>query len=1073
MLHVHRAERTASLAAGLAEMLAGPLEDVLAREVVAVPAKGVERWLAQRLSTALGAATEADGICAGVQFTSTGRLVDDVLAAVRGVRPDQDAWARPVWPLLEVIDECSADPWCAVLAEHLGHGGDDHRRGRRWTVAAHLAGLFRSYAAHRPHMLRAWADGRDSDGETPLDEDLRWQAELWRRLRERLGPSPAEDLDAHCTRLRAQPRLVDLPPRVSVFGPTGLPADALALLAALAEHRDVHLWLPHPSPALWEELRGVRAGRRGTDPTTRTVRHPLLRSLGRDVRELQLRLPPHVDHHHPDTDRAATLLDRLQTDLREDRPSTGGAVDDTVRVHACHGPGRQVEVLREVLLGLFQDDPSLEPRDVLVMCPDVETYAPLVSAAFGLGPDVPHPGNALRVRLADRSLRQTNPLLDTVAVLLELAGSRVTAGQVLDLAAAPAVRRMFGFDDEELDRLRDWVTRAGVRWGLDADGRRPYALERVEQNTWQAGLDRLLLGVTTDETEPVWLGRALPLDDVDSGDIDLAGRFAELVDRLADVLTGLSGEHPVEHWTGTLTGALETLTATGPGEAWQLAQARAALAEAAAGGRSPLRLADVRAMLADCLQGRPTRANFRTGHVTVCTLVPMRSVPHRVIVLLGLDDGCFPRSTGADGDDVLARNPCVGERDARSEDRQLLLDALVAAGERLIVLYTGADPVTGAERPPAVPIGELLDTVEAMAPGAREQVVVRHPLQPFDPRAFTGPRPFSFDPVNLAGAVRAGQPRVAAPARVPLPPRTGPVALEDLIGFLEHPVRAYLRLRLGISLPAEDDEIQDALSTSLAPLQEWAVGERLLAARLRGLSPEQAAQAEWLRGTLPPGELGAQALIRVGGRVAPLVTAATPLLTGSPRAVDVRLRVGGRDLRGTVTGVRNGTAISVGYSTLSARHRVRAWVCALVLGATGEGDGAVTVGRRGTAARTSRLTAPTDALDVLGDLLELYDAGLCEPLPLATRASAAYAEARLGGTSVEQALRSAGDAWARGEGGERDDRHHAHVWGERAPLTTLLGAAPADGEQWPGESTRFGALACRLWAPVRDAEQWS
>ena len=240
---------------------------------------------------------------------------------------------------------------------------------------------------------------------------------------------------------------------------------------------------------------------------------------------------------------------------------------------------------------MFEDDPTLEPRDVLVMCPDVETFAPLISAAFGLGPGLPHPGGALRVRLADRSLRRTNPLLDTVAALLDLAQSRVTASQVLDLAATPGVRRRFGFTDEELERVRDWVARSGVRWGIDATTREPYGLGHIPQNTWQAGLDRVLLGVTTSEDEPVWLDRALPLDDVDSSDIDLAGRLAELLDRLDDVLTALTGEHPVGHWVDTLAGALELLTETDPADAWQLAQARRELAEAGEGGVSPVRLA--------------------------------------------------------------------------------------------------------------------------------------------------------------------------------------------------------------------------------------------------------------------------------------------------------------------------------------------------------------------------------------------------------------------------------------------------------------------------------------------------
>lgn len=1076
MLHLHRAERTSRLADSLAQVLAVPLADPFAEEVVAVPAKGVERWLAQRLSTVLGADGARDGICSGVRFPSAARLVDQTLAAATGTDPRQDPWATPVWPLLQVVDAALDEPWLAVLARHLGHGTPegDHRRGRRWATAAHLADLFGSYAAHRPGMLRDWAAGRDTDGEAPLPEDLRWQAELFRRLRGELGPGPAEQLADACAVLRRAPELVDLPDRVSLFGPTRLSTRSLAVLDALAEHRDVHLWLPHPSPALWAALTGRTATHRRSDDTATVPVHPLLRSLARDVRELQLRLPPHTDTHHPaEPGPGTTLLARLQEDLRADRLPAAGAtpVDDSFLVHACHGPARQVEVLREVLLRLFQDDPTLEPRDVLVLCPDVEAFAPLVSATFGLGPGLPHPGNALRVRLADRSLRATNPLLDTVALLLELAHSRVTASQVLDLAATAGVRRLFGFTDEDLERVRDWVSRSGVRWGLDTTTRAGYGLERVPQNTWQAGLDRLLLGVTTSEDQPVWLDRALPLDDVDSSDVDLAGRLAELVDRVGQVLEALTGEHPVAHWVDTLVDALDLLTATDPAEAWQLAQARRELAEAGAGGSGLLRAADVRAMLAGRLAGRPTRANFRTGNLTVCTLVPMRSVPHRVVVLLGLDDGVFPRAGGIDGDDVLARAPRVGERDVRSEDRQLLLDAVCSAQERVLVFHTGADPVSGAPRPPAVPVGELLDVLSTMTGAARADLVVRHPLQPFDPRQFAGPVPASFDPVGLAGARRSVREREPAPARRPLGPRQGPVALEDLVSFVEHPVRAYLRQRLEITLPGEDDEVDDALAVSLDALQEWAVGDRLLRSGLAGVPAESAERSEWLRGSLPPGALGTAVLSRVGSRVAPLVGVAAPLLTTPARTVDVRLDVGSRELSGTVNGVRGDAVVSVTYSSLAPKHRARAWVQALALAAT-EGTGrAVTVGRWGARARTSTLTAPADPTAVLADLLDLYDRGTCEPLPVSPKVSEAYAARRAGGEDRDGARESAEREWTGSRfPGEAADRHHVHVWGDAAPFTAWTDPAPLDDERWPDEDTRFGVLARRFWTPLLDAE---
>ena len=343
----------------------------------------------------------------------------------------------------------------------------------------------------------------------------------------------------------------------------------------------MHLWLPHPSAALWEAVSSLTGGRprRRDDPTAAAVAHPLLSSLGRDAREMQLVLAasgaPFTDTHHPPADPPETLLGRLQRDLRNDSAPAGAPLsssaaadqrallvegDTSLQVHACHGRARQVEVLREVLLGLLAADPTLEPRDVLVMCPDIEAYAPLISATFGLGDaddtsPAMHPGHRLRVRLADRSLRQTNPMLATMARVLELADGRITASQVLDLAALPPVRRRFRFDDDDLERLREWVSASGARWGLDAAHRAPFHLERVGQNTWEAGLDRVLLGAAmAEDDDPRWLGLALPLDDVDSGDIDLAGRLAELVDRLAVVVDAMSADQPLDELAGSAVG---------------------------------------------------------------------------------------------------------------------------------------------------------------------------------------------------------------------------------------------------------------------------------------------------------------------------------------------------------------------------------------------------------------------------------------------------------------------------------------------------------------------------------------
>lgn len=1098
---VHRAERADRLADALAEVIGGPAADPFVPEIVAVPERGVERWLGQRLAHRLGTAGGTDGVCTNVLFPAPGQVLAEAVDAATGTDPETDPWhpARAVWPLLEEVVaavEAPAETF-AALAAHLSQSGGS----RTYAVARRLADLFAGYAVHRPDMLRAWWAGSPEG----VPDDLRWQVELWRRLRARIGvPGPAERLEQAECALRADPGLVELPDRLSVFGPTRLAAEHLAVLSALAEHREVHLWLPHPSPSLWEKLSSAQGAAvpRREDHSAGEVVNPLLRSLGRDVRELQLRLPAGVaDVHHAADPAPATLLGRLQEGLRADRLPAGelpllDPADRSVQVHACHGPDRQVEVLREIVLGLLAADETLEPRDVIVMCPDIEAFAPLISASFGLAAALPdptaggtdpedtHPGHRLRVRLADRALRQANPLLGTVSALLELADSRVAASQVLDLVGSAPVRRRFRLDDDALDRIGELVVRAGVRWGLDGEHRRPFKLDGFPQNTWAAGLDRMLLGVAMAERpgEQGWLGTALPLDDVDSSDVDLVGSLAELLDRLHTTLAALAGPQPLTAWIAALLDGLSALTATTASEAWQDAQARAELAEVVRsagpqGGTVPLTLSDVRGLLADRLRGRPSRANFRTGTLTVATLVPMRSVPHRVVCLLGVDDGVFPRTGAPDGDDVLARDPRVGERDPRSEDRQLLLDAITAATEHLVVVHSGMNERTGADRPPAVPLGELLDAVDATVRvegrRASEAITVRHPLQPFDPRNFTpelvaGTTPFSFDRNALAGArALQGERRPVPPfLAAPLAPAESgdTVELDDLVRFLEHPMKAFLRQRVGMVPRSEDEEPADALPVSLGGLDEWAVGNRMLRDRLAGAPAEQCVQAEWRRGELPPGTLGGAVLEKVNSAVEPLVEASAQLRTGEPVSRDVAADLGGLRVVGTVAGLYGSTLVTVEYSRLGPKHRLRAWARLLALTVTRPDTQwrAVTLGRGrgGGAMRASiRPLGADEARAALADLVALHREGLCEPLPVSTPCTAAYAKARRAGAAARDAELAAAKEWTF----EKEDEAIVAVLGADPDFERLL-------EQRGVVETRFGELAERIWRPLLDAE---
>jgi exodeoxyribonuclease V gamma subunit len=1146
VLHLHRAERADRLLDALGGLLGHPPDDPFAAEVIAVPTRGMERWLSQGLSARLGTSDgRRDGICANVDFPFPHRLVSDAIAAASGVVPDEDPWrSEPMaWRLLEVIDDCLGEPWLAALSDYLGHGADspdEMRQARRFRAVRHLAELFDRYALHRPEMIGAWAvraDAGDGANGAAASADAVWQAELWRRLRARIGlPGPAERLAGACARLADDASVIELPGRISLFGLTRLPAGHLQVLHALAAHRDVHLFMLHPSPALWAKVAAALrdsppVGPRAQDPTGDLAASRLLASWGRDAREMQVVLAAAgapADHHHTLTRPSVTLLERIQSDVHADGAPPGvpfagqpdsrpllATEDNSVQIHACHGKARQVEVIREAILHLLAQDASLEPRDVIVLCPDIETFAPLIQATFGAAEAAPKEDGELdaaagesntrnlHVRLADRSLRQTNPVLGVVAELLELAGQRLTASQVLDFADREVVRRRFRLDDDDLARLQHWVAEAGIRWGLDAAHRAPFKLDRLRGGTWRFGLDRLLLGVTmTEDGERLWED-VLPVDDVDSGSIDLAGRFAELIARLQSVLDTLSAPQPIDAWARAIGDAADSLTSTGVGEHWQRSALQRLLDEIVAqssvdGAAATVALApaEIRALLGNRLQGRPTRTNFRTGHLTICTLVPMRSVPHRVVCLLGLDDGAFPRKAPRDGDDLMLEYPRVGERDPRSEDRQLLLDALLAASQQLIIAYTGNDERTNAIRPPAVPVGELLDVIDATvrtADGvpARSHVVVRHPLQPFDPRNFIpgalmGDPAWGFDPVTLGGAQALVGPRSEPGPFLaqPLPAlEHGPVELEELVTFVQHPVRAFLRQRLRISLSDRSDEAQDGLSVELDGLERWAVGQRLLDARLAGVDRRACALAEIARGTLPPGVLGMPILEAIFPIVDAIAAVAQTLSAGGVRQpIDVRTRLtGGRSLIGTASGVGEDLLLSTTYSRLSAKHRLAAWVSLLAVTAAHPERpfAAATVGRGQRSGSVMIAQIPPLADDPqsrreiahtqLAALVNLCDRGMREPLPLYCLTSAAYAEAAARGGDPLAAGRG---AWTSKWNFPREDQdlEHQLVLGGVLAFDQLLSAAPrADeaGPEWDAaETTRLGRYARRVWSAL-------
>jgi exodeoxyribonuclease V gamma subunit len=1063
-MEIHDAATASEVAARLSRRWSGPRDDPFGFDLAVVPGPGWQRWLSQQL------ATGPDGICAGIEFTSLGSLRARLLGRDDPWRPQRLAWL-----IQQLIAEHTSDPQWTVLVSHLNASHES------FSVTARIATQFHGYADLAPEMLQRWTDGETVGPAGEALTDHSWQPMLWRALVERTGIDPVRRHRQALEDLRLGPH-PEIPHRVAVVAPARLDAGMLEFFEALGTHHSVDLLMLSAAPSRRPE---VGARRRRAD-VLRPPGHPLNQALGALGDENAALLPAQqpVLAQRPDN-----LLGWLATDLLLDRPPAPRRLtptDRSVQLHLSHGPSRQVEVLREVLAELYRQDRSLEPRHVAVITPDPEGFGPLLDAAFSASaPNQAHPASGFRLQLADRSQTSVNPLIGLLTQLLRLPDSRAEASVVLQLCAEPAIARRFGFTVEAHQRLSDLVSASGIRWGLGPTQRAEFGLGALPQNTWQAGLQRLLLGVALSEQHLVTVGTVLPLDDVDSSDVDLIGAITEFIGRLSRWLQQLEQPATLAEWVQRCRDVLADLIELPAASEWLIADLLAGLGQLAEDGLSGENAATISrrsavAAIERHFQQTPARAAFGNGTTVVSGMTSLDRVPHRVVVLLGWDAERYPRPDQHHGDDLLRLDPPIGAPSTAMADRQALLNAIQAAEQTLVIIARGRSEATNADTPPATPLAEVLDALNATAQTATGEPVTdviarQHPLQPFAPDYF---RPdsnlTSVDPLAYRAAV-AWESAAANPAdernryrldRLPAPDLSEGVTVQQLIDFYRHPARTLFKVRAGVSL-AEEKLPDDQIPIEPDALERWQIGNRLLDQLRAGADPASAERAEWLRGHVPPLQLGHKVMSTA--MTDALRTAADAPAAGAGQHHDVAVAIPGPN--GTPIAV-SGRVISHGrtlwqveFSSLQPRQKLSAWMSLLVL-TVAEPDAweAMVVGR----GRRTRLVAPPAAVatDLLARYLQLYALGLSRPLPAMPRLNAEWASHRASARDPRSGYAAKGlrRTW---------DWESDLYWNKFFSYPELL-ELPAAGWAIPGadptESTLVGALASSIWGPLLQAE---
>ena len=1076
------------------------LDDPFEPEMILVQSTGMAQWLQMTLS-------QKFGIAANIDFPLPASFIWDMFVRVLPEIPKESAFNKQSmsWKLMTLLPQLLEREDFTLLRHYLT---DDSDKRKLFQLSSKAADLFDQYLVYRPDWLAQWETGHLVEG---LGEAQAWQAPLWKALVEythQLGQPRWHRANLYQRFIETLESATTCPPglpsRVFICGISALPPVYLQALQALGKHIEIHLLFTNPCRYYWGDIKdpaylaklltrqrrhsfedrelplfrdSENAGQLFNSDGEQDVGNPLLASwgkLGRDYiyllsdLESSQELDAFVDVT-PDN-----LLHNIQSDIlelenravagvnieefsRSDNKRPLDPLDSSITFHVCHSPQREVEVLHDRLLAMLEEDPTLTPRDIIVMVADIDSYSPFIQAVFGSAPA----DRYLPYAISDRRARQSHPVLEAFISLLSLPDSRFVSEDVLALLDVPVLAARFDITEEGLRYLRQWVNESGIRWGIDDDNVRELELPATGQHTWRFGLTRMLLGYAMESAQGEWQS-VLPYDESSGLIAELVGHLASLLMQLNIWRRGLAQERPLEEWLPVCRDMLnafflpdaETEAAmTLIEQQWQAIIAEGLGAQY--GDAVPLSL--LRDELAQRLDQERISQRFLAGPVNICTLMPMRSIPFKVVCLLGMNDGVYPRQLAPLGFDLMSQKPKRGDRSRRDDDRYLFLEALISAQQKLYISYIGLSIQDNSERFPSVLVQELIDYIgqSHYLPGdealncdesearVKAHLTRLHTRMPFDPQNYQPGERQSYAREWLPAASQAG--KAHSEFVQPLPftlPETVP--LETLQRFWAHPVRAFFQMRLQVNFRTEDSEIPDTEPFILEGLSRYQINQQLLNALVEQDDAERLFRRFRAAGDLPYGAFGeifwetqCQEMQQLADRV---IACRQP-----GQSMEIDLACNGVQITGWLPQVQPDGLLRWRPSLLSVAQGMQLWLEHLVYCASG-GNGESRLFLRKDGEWRFPPLAAEQALHYLSQLIEGYREGMSAPLLVLPESGGAWLktcydaqnDAMLDDDSTLQKARTKflqayeGNMMVRGEG---DDIWYQRLWRQLTPET--------------------------------------
>ncbi len=1082
-------------------------DDPMAPEWIGVHSKGMQQWIT------LQAAVHFN-VCANMKFVFPRQMVEHILngqptLAENGEGLDSEDL---FWQILNLIlDPAAAGHGLKPVSDYIG---EETSGKKAFQLARTLSALFDDYMIYRPDMLAEWQNTKRDirTGEAAAH----WQAQIWQQI----SPDPLKCLPGRIQHFleRFKPdRIIEghLPERMILFGLSALPDIFLQVFEKVSGIMDIHVFLMIPSNQYFFDLYSTKQlgqmalkSKQSASEIEQlhfeTANH-LLASMGRPVQWFCGRFEnfeyaePVGDLFLDPAEEPPSVLSCLQSDIfhlvsRHARSTEYGPFpvetgDGSIQIHACHSPLRETQVLKDLLLDEFEQNDSLMPHDVVVMMPDIESYAPFIESVFSLE----HP---LPFAISDRRKRSESKVIKAFCAVLEMAKGRLEKKHVLDLLQFEPIVRRFDIDPEHILKIEQMVSDAGILWGRDGHHRQTLGLPPVEENTWLHGLNRLFLGAAMPENYQDLVAGRLPCQSLEGLELEILGKLANFSHTLFETLDDLKPERLIPNWCRVVKKIIQGFISAEDRfseDRLFLTQTIDAIEQeaVAAGGcavSKPFSFEIMTGLIEHKLNLSVAQGGFMAGRITFCNIMPMRSIPYKIVVLMGMDESAFPRETGSHGFDLIKKSPKPGDKNQRDEDRYLFLESLLSARKKLIITYTGMDSRDNTQIPCAGVVSELCEMLDQgfIFPESHPYYVF-HRLHPFDRQYFLSSDkcgrsaypPFSYSQVNcqiacsLLSRPEAGTVFITPYSQAEPSAETKEVNLEEIILFFRHPIKMWATQKLNLEMPLQPEGMPDREPFSISGLDQYLMGSRLM--EMAGSKKKEDFFDYFsAAGQLPYGEKGRLEYERIADAVQPLIEQAQPVLSEKGlNQVAGSLEIGSVIVSGTVPDIRQQGRLIFTFGRLTAQRLISAWISHLFMNLAapaGYPKQSILIGRGPSALKPVKRIhlqpVEKNARKNLADLVRVYQAGLKEPVHLFCETAWQFVQALakadndLSRETVQKIINQAGvrQAWSgsRFHPGEKDDRYNALVMAQQDPF------------RHPGvlEASGFIDLAVTVYQPL-------